>query len=711
MRKLLPWCFLVFVVFLATVVTTSAGSYSTDFNSGLASGASVYGTAFVDTSGGIGNGGCLKMTTNAVNQSAGFVLDDLDAGAAINGFTATFQLLLGGGTGTPADGFSFNYAGNVPDGSIDETGAPSTGLTVEFHTFTNSTSGIGIHVIWTGAIIATHLMPVASLVTGTYTNVVIQLVTNGTLNVSYGTNVIYTNLVIPGFQPVAGRFGLGARTGASTENCWLDNLSISTTPILHPIVLADSPTGANVSPTPLITVQLWDGSLSQVNQGTIQMKLDGTNVPALNITQSNALTVVQYSAPSLPAGSSNWVAVTFSDNSGSPVSQTNVFGFIVTTYPTIPTNFMATADTGQPGFTERIFQGGTATVTTTETADLMLAGLLYNTATGQQFGNTAQPNFDSTWTFSQPGVLNYNINAPTNTTHAGDFDGDAQYPGMPGTNGSLVNFAYEAITYLYLTPGAYTFGVNSDDGFRLTSLSLPIGAFDAGRGAADTIFYFGVSQPGYYPFRLVHFQGTGVGSLEWFSVKPDGTKVLINDTGNGGIPAYAAATTALPYFLVESPSGTGNRPDSPIQVQIKDGVGVQVNTNTIHLRVNGGAVTPGITQAGGVTTVQYSGNWASGSVNTAMVWFADNEISPVSQTNQFTFSVSTYNVIPASYAISAGAVDTTKPGFQQKVFQTDQPLPTPRRCSRGNWLIPSAILIPTKRRRMPTEATPLLRRI
>ena len=44
---------------------------------------------------------------------------------------------------------------------------------------------------------------------------------------------------------------------------------------------------------------------------------------------------------------------------------------------------------------------------------------------------------------------------------------------MPGTNGSLVNFAYEAITYLYLTPGVYTFGVNSDDGFRLTCLDMP----------------------------------------------------------------------------------------------------------------------------------------------------------------------------------------------------------------------------------------------
>ena len=322
-------------------------------------------------------------------------------------------------------------------------------------------------------------------------------------------------------------------------------------------MLADSPTGTNVVPNPLITVQLWDGSLSQVDQSTIQMMLDGTNVPSPTITESNALTVIQYAVPAVASGSSNWVMVTFSDNASPAVSYTNVFGFIAATYPTIPPSYMATADTTQPGFTERYFQGGTATVASTETADAMLAGLYYNTANGTLWPNTAETNADGTSTFLQPGTLNYNIYAPTNTTSAGDFAGDVQFPGMPGTNGSLVNFAYEAITYLYLTPGLYTFGVNSDDGFRLTCLDRVVGVYDAGRGAADTIFYFAVSQTGYYPFRLVYFQGTGASSLEWFSVDSSGNKTLINDTGNGGIPAYAAATTSLPYFLVESPSRNG----------------------------------------------------------------------------------------------------------------------------------------------------------
>src|ERR1035438_7222672 len=287
MRKTLRLCLLISVT---TILTASAGTFTANFNSGPPAGASLYGNAFVDTTGGPDNSGCLKMTTNAVSQTAGFIINDLDSGAAISAFTATFQLVLGGGTAIPADGFSFNYAGDLPDGTITEEGA-GTGLTVEFDTFQNSASNlIGIDVKWGGIELATNVMTTNALCTWPkYANVSIQL-TNGLLNVNYNGTNIFTNLVLAGYVPTSGRFGLGSRTGAEDENCWLDNLSINTTPILHPVVLADSPTGTNASPTPLITVQLWDGSLSQVDQSTIQMKLDGTNAPSPSITQSNALT-------------------------------------------------------------------------------------------------------------------------------------------------------------------------------------------------------------------------------------------------------------------------------------------------------------------------------------------------------------------------------------------------------------------------------------
>ena len=116
-----PYC-LALLVSLSAVLTASAGTFTNSFNSGLPANTAVYGSALVDTTGGPDGSGCLKMTGNAASESAGFILNDLDSGAAINAFTATFKLVLGGGTAVPADGFSFNYSGDVPNSTIDEEG-------------------------------------------------------------------------------------------------------------------------------------------------------------------------------------------------------------------------------------------------------------------------------------------------------------------------------------------------------------------------------------------------------------------------------------------------------------------------------------------------------------------------------------------------------------------------------------------------------------
>ena len=692
---------------LIMALSLQAGTFTNAFNAGLPAGTAVYGNAVVLTNNGV-DGGCLQLTTNVNNQSSGYVISDLDSGGKIGSFVANFMVAMGGGTATPADGFSFNFAGDLPNGAMSEEGA-GTGIRVEWNTYLNDVSDpIGIDVWWQGAMIATYPMDISTLNQyPAYLPVTIELTTSGTVNVTYNGTPIYTDLALPGFAPMQGRFGFGGRCGGANEICWIDNLGIDTGPAPMPQFLTTSatPTGTGVRPNPIISIQMWDGTSAQVNPATITMTLNTATATATNvtsvtpiITKNGLITTAQYASGVLPPGSSNNVVVTFADNSGSPTTLTNAFSFVVVTYPTLPANYVATVDTSKSGFTQRVFQGGTATVASVETAETMLAGFLLNPANSLPFPNTAQTNTDGTWTYVQPNVLNYNVAAPAN---AGDFPGDVQYPGMPGTNASTVNFALEAITYLYLTPGAYTFGVNSDDGFRVSSLSTQLGVFDAGRGAADTIFSFVVTTAGYYPFRLVYFQGTSAASLEWFSVTPAGQKILINDTNTPGyIPAYSRATQSHPYFLGSSPYSTGNRPDKPVVVQMQDGVGIQVNTNSIHLLVNGVAVAPSITQTSGVTTVQYNAIWASASANTAMVWFADSAASPVSQTNQFTFSVLAYTNIPATYALSAAAVDTTKPGFLQNVFQTDKTVPSSIAYAEimlaGQWADPAGNLYPNK---------------
>jgi hypothetical protein len=53
---------------------------------------------------------------------------------------------------------------------------------------------------------------------------------------------------------------------------------------------------------------------------------------------------------------------------------------------------------------------------------------------------------------------------------------------------------------------------------------------------------FVTTQAGVYPMRLIYHQGGGGGNCEWFTVKPDGTKVLVGDTAAGGLKVYRART-------------------------------------------------------------------------------------------------------------------------------------------------------------------------
>lgn len=73
--------------------------------------------------------------------------------------------------------------------------------------------------------------------------------------------------------------------------------------------------------------------------------------------------------------------------------------------------------------------------------------------------------------------------------------------------------------------------------------AVVLGSVNAGRGATDTLFGFQASQAGLYPLRLLWMEGGGGASVEWFSVAPDGTKILINDTASAqALRAFREAT-------------------------------------------------------------------------------------------------------------------------------------------------------------------------
>jgi hypothetical protein len=268
--------------------------------------------------------------------------------------------------------------------------------------------------------------------------------------------------------------------------------------------------------------------------------------------------------------------LTYTDSSGGG-TKTRSFDFVVPVYATIPPDFAVGApDTSKPGFTLHVWRidaqdanGAEITLDPADTiahAELELAGRVTNAATAQPYPNSAIPNpVDNSFTYIEADVINYDVAAGNN----GNFTPDNQMPGIAGTTDlETANAAMEILTYVTLPAGLVRMGVNSDDGFRLSPATnavdpqnaMTLGIFDAGRGAADSIFDFYVQQAGTYPMRLVWDNGNGGANVEWFSVLADGTKILINDsTQAAALKAYrGAASVTLPPQITSATLNNGS---------------------------------------------------------------------------------------------------------------------------------------------------------
>jgi hypothetical protein len=96
----------------------------------------------------------------------------------------------------------------------------------------------------------------------------------------------------------------------------------------------------------------------------------------------------------------------------------------------------------------------------------------------------------------------------------------------------------------YLTAGiAVTASIGGDATPRIAEWDGP-----KGFGATDATAGFAVPAAGVYPMRLVAGHRVGGGNLEWFTIQPDGARILVNDTSNpDALLAYAARNAgALP---------------------------------------------------------------------------------------------------------------------------------------------------------------------
>jgi hypothetical protein len=390
-------------------------------------------------------------------------------------------------------------------------------------------------------------------------------------------------------------------------------------------------------PTMNFMAKIEDGDTA-VDQSSIKMLLNGDEL-ATTISKSGTTTTVTHDPAGLLPGGDHVLGIQFTAGAQSYDSSTT---FTIRTIADVPPSLALPAsevNTSLRGFVMWGSQRDGGLDNNTYPRELHINGL---------FG---YPNIMDLSMFTGPQgtyvdefVINYQGEDIVANPDAGYFSsispaaapyGDVPMPGIPGTTASTDNYTLEILTVLELQAGMHAMNVNSDDGFRMTignpdeysTFPVTAGEFDGGRGAGGgvndgTTFYFNIQQAGLYPVRMLYYEGGGGSSIEWSSRGPidlqtgalGATAILINDDlQTGYVPAYQYPLTSAgaPYVKSFAP-GHANRTsgasparagtDATLKV-VLGGLVDQVADASISVMLNGNAVTPTITTAGGEKTI------------------------------------------------------------------------------------------------------------
>jgi hypothetical protein len=432
-------------------------------------------------------------------------------------------------------------------------------------------------------------------------------------------------------------------------------------------------------------------NVTAVVPGTLSVTHNDVAIPAaqLNVQKDGAITTVRWNSPSLlPQGSANVFVIEFNDT-GTPPAEVSSVHTYVANYAIVPASYALAAPPTTPGLVvNRVYQStiprAPGDLNSTANAEMQVMGELRNSS-GVPHPNTAEftgpfnigGDFSSDITWSQyvnweqaagnineTGVQpdNFNFEEPPGTQ--GQVEGAYANFFIPGVDLGAVSppdpdhFVLETIAYVNLSQGLHRWGVNSDDGFKVSiapgqpsPAGITLGEFDGGRGAADTLFDFVVETAGYYPVRLLYWEGTGGANCEWFSENiATGERILIGDTVYFPTTAYQVFRTgqgrAYIRKLVPSSGWTGTQPTGPIQVELQDG---RTQVTEAKLYVDGAEVSTG-TKTGQITTINYvpTTPWQAGTLHTGQVVYTESgQTSPI--TNNFTFVIrsATFEDLPA----------------------------------------------------------------
>lgn len=177
------------------------------------------------------------------------------------------------------------------------------------------------------------------------------------------------------------------------------------------------------------------------------------------------------------------------------------------------------------------------------------------------------------------------INYTNGTT--GLIPGDTDFPGGSGNN-----FATQWAGVLDIqTAGQYVFGVNSDDGFRLSIGGKLVAEFFNGTGGSDERVGINFDEAGLYRFELTHYNGGGGRHIEFWANQGTDSTVgpLVGDTGSGGIAVYQNVLGANENLGTALASGAGVQ---AVSVENAQRTGYNVNSLYQAEQLLDGAVTP-----------------------------------------------------------------------------------------------------------------------
>lgn len=529
----------------------------------------------------------------------------------------------------------------------------------------------------------------------------VDLKVDGKLSIYYKNSPVVENLQTT-FVPSAGRLIFSGRTGDAREFHHVDNIKLTTVPATNFIVsaLSGNAAGLEVTFSDIPASDTFPGSL--LDTSTLDITLNGVKATPTGFLKNGLDTKVVVTLPTyLPPNTTNTVKVIAKDNRGFSITEERIF--IVGPYSVIPASFAvdsAIVDKTKPGFKARIHQLSIDRDPTDANAENQLNNGYINPETNQPYPNEADLTGAVNGWFSISTYINwgqpvYNDASVVVPESNGNFRANTEDPAknypetlIPGIKTpdpdpiawpNANNIAAEIKSYIELKKGLYRFGFNSDDGFKVTTgrnpkdvFAMKLGIFDGGRGSSDTLFDFVVEADGIYPFRALYYEGGGGANAEFFAVDiVTGEKYLIGDPKSTVYAKpYQSATTDLPVYVKSiSPvqNATGVDPTSIITVVFED-VSTALDSGSVSITVNGTPATLTTSKSGTTTTVKAdAGLLPSASVNNIVLVYSDNATPKHTETNTWTFTVSTYATLPASIARPLGS--GTVPGIKVKTEQ------------------------------------------